>query len=55
MPKKPPSDRSRTVSAQPHFPQSAREIQPFGTVTAMIPLQIEERVRLEMTEQLNLL
>ena len=43
------------VSAQPRFHQSAREIQPFGTVTSMQPLQLDEPVRLEMTEQLNLL
>ncbi|MGA9529740.1 MAG: DNA starvation/stationary phase protection protein [Terriglobales bacterium] len=52
---KKPTSNSRTVSAQPRFHQSAREIQPFGTVTAMHPLQLEEPVRLEMTEQLNLL
>jgi starvation-inducible DNA-binding protein len=46
------SSNHRT-SAQPRFHQSAREIQPFGSVTAMIPLQLEEPVRLEMTEQLN--
>ncbi|MGH9644744.1 MAG: Dps family protein [Terriglobales bacterium] len=49
------SSRSQRVSAQPRFHQNAREIQQFGTVTAMIPLQLEEPVRLEMTEQLNLL
>ena len=49
------SGRSSRVSAQPRFHQNAREIQPFGTVTSMIPLQLEEPVRLEMTEQLNLL
>ena len=53
MAKKPVANHSRRVSPQPHFHQSAREIQPFGSVTAMIPLQLEEPVRLEMTEQLN--
>jgi starvation-inducible DNA-binding protein len=53
MSKKPVSGNSRKPSPQPHFHQSARELQPFGTVTAAIPLQLEERVRLEMTEQLN--
>jgi starvation-inducible DNA-binding protein len=43
------------VSAQPRFHQSGREIQAFGTVTSMQPLQLDEPVRLEMTEQLNLL
>jgi len=52
MPKK-VSSNHRVVSAQPHFHQSAREVQPFGSVTAMLPLQLEEPVRLEMTEQLN--
>lgn len=52
MARKSTSDH-RTVSAQPRFHQSARELQPFGTVTAMFPLQLEEPVRLEMTEQLN--
>jgi starvation-inducible DNA-binding protein len=53
MAKKSVSNHSRKVSAQPRFHQSAREIQPFGSVTAMFPLQLEEPVRLEMTEQLN--
>ncbi len=53
MSKKPVSGNSRKPSPQPHFHQAARELQPFGSVTAAIPLQLEERVRLEMTEQLN--
>jgi starvation-inducible DNA-binding protein len=52
MTKKPLSNH-RKVSAQPRFHQSAREIQAFGTVTAMMPLQLDGPVRLEMTEQLN--
>ena len=48
-----PTSNHRKVTAQPRFHQSAREIQAFGSVTAMIPLQLEEPVRLEMTEQLN--
>jgi starvation-inducible DNA-binding protein len=43
------------VSAQPYFHQAAREIQPYGTVNHLLPLGLEEPVRLEMTEQLNLL
>lgn len=43
------------VSAQPHFHQSAPEIQPYGTVSRLLPLGLEEPVRLEMTEQLNAL
>jgi starvation-inducible DNA-binding protein len=53
MAKKPVSSNSRKVSAQPRFHQSAREIQAFGTVTAMMPLQLDQPIRLEMTEQLN--
>jgi starvation-inducible DNA-binding protein len=53
MAKKPISGNGGNVSAQPRFHQSAREIQTFGTVTSMMPLQLEEPVRLEMTEQLN--
>src|SRR6516225_8837702 len=41
------------VSAQPRFHQRAREIQQYGTVSVMIPLELEEPVRLEMTEKLN--
>src|SRR5881296_4202831 len=41
------------VSAQPRFHQKAREIQPYGTVSHALPLELEEPVRLEMTEQLN--
>jgi starvation-inducible DNA-binding protein len=53
MPKKLISQQAGKVSAQPRFHQSSREIQAFGTVTNMGPLQLEEPVRLEMTEQLN--
>src|SRR5436853_2027884 len=41
------------VSAQPRFHQRAREIQEYGTVNYALPLELEEPVRLEMTEQLN--
>ncbi|MGH9406858.1 MAG: Dps family protein [Terriglobia bacterium] len=44
----------RAPSAQPRLHQSAPEIQPYGTVR-LLPLELEEPVRLEMTEQLNLL
>jgi starvation-inducible DNA-binding protein len=62
MPKKPQSagsdvsaasGNSHRISAQPRYHQSARELQAFGTVTSTQPLQLEEPVRLEMTEQLN--
>ena len=41
------------VTAQPRLHQKAAEIQRYGTVTPMLPLDLEEPVRLEMTEQLN--
>jgi len=53
MAKKTITNQSRKISAQPRFHQSARELQAFGTVTSMMPLQLEQPVRLEMTEQLN--
>jgi len=40
-------------SAQPRFHQRAPEIQEYGTVTHALLLELEEPVRLEMTEQLN--
>jgi starvation-inducible DNA-binding protein len=43
----------RKVSAQPRLHQWAAEIQPYGTVNQLLPLDLEEPVRLEMTEQLN--
>ena len=44
---------THTVSAQPRFHQRAREIQAYGTVSHALPLELDEPVRLEMTEQLN--
>jgi starvation-inducible DNA-binding protein len=41
------------ISAQPRFHQRAGEIQAYGTVSHMLPLELEEPVRLEMTERLN--
>jgi hypothetical protein len=41
------------ITAQPGLHQKAAEIQRYGTVTPMLPLDLEEQVRLEMTEQLN--
>jgi starvation-inducible DNA-binding protein len=43
----------RKVSAQPRLHQWAAEIQPYGTVNLLLPLELEQPVRLEMTEQLN--
>lgn len=45
---------NKGVSSQPHFHQSAPEIQRYGTVR-LTPIELEEPVRLEMVEQLNLL
>ncbi len=47
------SKTTERVSAQPRFHQRAGEIQPYGTVSHLLPLELEEPVRLEMTEQLN--
>jgi len=44
---------TRAISAQPRLHQRAGEIQAYGTVSHMLPLELEEPVRLEMTEQLN--
>jgi starvation-inducible DNA-binding protein len=41
------------VSAQPRLHQKATEIQAYGTVSQLLPLDLEEPVRLEMTAQLN--
>jgi len=54
MPKKVTAGKNGgAVSAQPRFHQRAREIQEYGTVTHALPLELEEPVRLEMTEKLN--
>jgi starvation-inducible DNA-binding protein len=44
---------SHHINSQPRLHQRAPEIQPYGTVTHALPLELEEPVRLEMTEQLN--
>ena len=41
------------INAQPRLHQRAREIQAYGTVRHALPLELEEPVRLEMTERLN--
>jgi starvation-inducible DNA-binding protein len=41
------------ISAQPRLRQRAPEIQAYGTVNHLLPLELEEPVRLEMTAQLN--
>lgn len=47
------ASRQNPVSAQPRLHQHAAEIQAYGTVNLLLPLDLEEPVRLEMTEQLN--
>ncbi|HLB88060.1 MAG TPA: DNA starvation/stationary phase protection protein [Terriglobales bacterium] len=53
MAKKAISFNHARVSAQPRIHQRAAEIQQYGTVNHALPLELEEPVRLEMTEQLN--
>jgi starvation-inducible DNA-binding protein len=50
-----PTTHQTLINSQPRIHQSAREIQAYGTVLHALPLELEEPVRLEMTEQLNLL
>ena len=45
--------RSQRLSPEPHLKEHAGEIQQYGTVLHMVPLDLEEPARLEMTEQLN--
>jgi len=53
MPRKREVRTTERVSAQPRLHQRAAEIQAYGTVNHLLPLELEEPVRLEMTEQLN--
>ncbi len=53
MAKKPSSSNHSKLNAQPRIHQRAAEIQAYGTVTHALPLELEEPVRLEMTEKLN--
>jgi starvation-inducible DNA-binding protein len=54
MPKK-DAPSARAINSQPRIHQRAREIQDYGKVLHALPLELEEPVRLEMTEQLNLM
>src|SRR5437870_11233644 len=47
------SKTAKNISSQPRLHQRADEIQAYGTVNHLLPLELEEPVRLEMTEQLN--
>jgi len=53
MAKKTPTSTPHHLSPNPRYHQQAPELQAFGTVSSRIPLQLEEPVRLEMTERLN--
>ncbi len=53
MPKKAATANHSRLNAQPRIHQTAREIQQYGTVTHALPLELEEPVRLEMSEHLN--
>ena len=55
MAKKQNGAKISRLSAQPRLHQRATELQSYGTVTHMLPLDLEEPVRLEMTEKLNIL
>src|ERR1700752_356291 len=45
--------RNHRINSQPRLHQKAQEIQAYGTVSHALPLDLEEPVRLEMTEHLN--
>lgn len=53
MSKKTHSGNHNSSSAEPRVHQRGPEIQAYGTVTHAFHLELEEPVRLEMTEQLN--
>ena len=48
-----PAPRQTTINAQPRIHQRAGEIQAYGTVSYLLPLELEEPVRVQMTNQLN--
>jgi hypothetical protein len=43
----------RSITPQPHLHQAGREIQPYGTVTHLLPLGLSAPVRLEMPAQIK--
>jgi starvation-inducible DNA-binding protein len=53
MAKKTASGNHHQISSQPRIHQNAPTIQEYGSVTYALPLELEEPVRLEMTESLN--
>ena len=44
---------AQRISSQPRYHQRGDEIQLYGTVNHLLPLELEKPVRLEITEQLN--
>jgi starvation-inducible DNA-binding protein len=53
MPKKNVSGTHGVLSAEPRVHQSSPQIQPYGTVTHAFHLELEQPIRLEITEHLN--
>jgi starvation-inducible DNA-binding protein len=53
MAKKSVSGNQSGISSEPRVHQRGREIQQYGTVTHAFHLELEQPVRLEMTERLN--
>lgn len=53
MPKKSSAGNHNHVSPQPRIHQRAAEFQAYGSVTHALPLELEEPVRLELSERLN--
>ncbi len=51
--KQPSTGTTEGITAQPRLHQRAGEIQAYGTVSHLLPLELEEPVRLEVTAQLN--
>jgi len=47
------SKSDQLVSAQPRLHQRARELQSYGTVRHALPLDLEEPVRVQITNELN--
>src|SRR5262245_57687679 len=47
------SKNNHQVNAQPRLHQRAQEIQSYGTVNHALPLDLEEPVRVQITNQLN--
>jgi starvation-inducible DNA-binding protein len=46
-------NKSNAISAQPRLHQRAPEIQSYGTVSHALPLDLEEPVRVQITNELN--